>query len=160
MKKGMHVAKKIPLKVKKGKPKATEKKTVRKKGNGTPKTAEKLDFIRWTAMTEEERGKVKTQLDFARVYKVNDSTLSRWKSAKNFWDEVRKERNSYWKGKVGEVMNGLFKSCTGVGVKGQDAKVFLQAIGEFEERSVTVNENPMTPERREQIKQATAKWKK
>jgi len=145
----------------KSKPAKPAKKSGGKKPeNGTKKTAEKLDFILWTAMSMIDRGQIKTQKQFAKHYGLDPATLSRWKSEEGFWEEVTKQRKNFWKGRAGDVMNALYNKCVRKG-NGADAKVFLQAIGDFEENvKVTNPDNPLTPEKQKEIMNAFEKWKK
>jgi len=168
MKKGMQVAKKVPLKKKakaktktkvKAQPKATKEDKEKKYNGGTKKIAEKLDFIIWCGLSTKEKKELQTQNDFAKEFGVNIATLSKWKNTKGFWEAVAKHRNNRWKERVGDALESMFEKR--IEKKGSETavKIFLQAIGEFTEVTKDVSEDPMTPEKQKQIADAVTKWK-
>lgn len=68
-----------------------------------------------------------TQMDFAKIMKINDATLSEWKARSGFWDDVRTLQKRYFQDAVGDIILAQKREA----IKGshQSAKLFLESIG-------------------------------
>jgi hypothetical protein len=75
--------------------------------SGLQHPIEYLKFIDWISLPSSDRFP-KTQKDLAVELGITEDTLSAWKNRDGFWDEVRSNVKSFWKGKLGEVTQALY----------------------------------------------------
>jgi hypothetical protein len=70
-------------------------------------------FIYWSAMSypEKVQAKILDQNSFARLYKVDKVTLSRWKQRPEFEKLVDANRNKWAVSKTPDVLHALYKSA-------------------------------------------------
>ena len=71
------------------------------------------EFVLWSAMPYSERVKlgVETQSEFAEFYKVNKTTLSRWKQRPDFESHVDKILRIWAMEKTPDVIQGIYKAA-------------------------------------------------
>ena len=107
------------------------------------KYQEYSDFVMFVATPKSLRGKelgVGNQNDFCKKYKVNKGTLSKWEKLPGFWQEVSVIRNGFFKNRCSDVLLSLEQKCLNQKtVNGSDVKVYLSAIGEYQEKQQQIN---------------------
>ncbi len=91
-----------------------------------------MRFIEWVATPEPLR-EPKTQIELAKVLKVNDSTLSDWKKIDTFWLDVEERIKSWMQDKTPNVMGKLYAQIMKEG-KAQEVKLWLQYGVGFSEK--------------------------
>lgn len=119
---------------------ATIAKTANAPSQPKPETAlKKLDifheFVLWSALPPEERGKLgmENQTEFVAHYKINKETPTRWKSRPDFVAQVTELRRQWAFDKTGSVINGIYVAA----LKGNpfSQKLWLQYFLGFNETS-------------------------
>ena len=113
------------------------------------KTAEKtlpnkgsvyLEFVLWTAMPykEKERLGIENQNDFAAEYKVNITTLSRWKSRADFEKRVDAILKMWSTDKTPDVVHAIYRTA----IKGNPLSqmLWLQYFKKFNPKKIEEEE--------------------
>ena len=73
---------------------------------GVKRMAELCEFVIFCATPRKLRT-LKTQRDFAKMFRVDEDSLTAWKRLPGFWDEVRKEIQGRERDEIAEVIHGL-----------------------------------------------------
>ena len=132
-------------------------KTTRKKPKKerVTKEAEKQEFIRFVALPRPFRKQefgYENDADFAIAKKVHPGTLSEWKKAKEFWDEVKKHWKRWGKDRTPNVIAGLYQKAVSEG-NAAEALAWMKIIEDWQEKNITKVEF----EELEKISEATKK---
>ena len=130
-------------------PKESEIKGIRKVG-------EYLDFVRFIALPMFARRDIfgfEIEGDFASKNDLCQDSLTDWKKREDFWDRVGGERKKWAKGKVSEVLAGLYRTAIQDG-KAPEVKLFLQYANEFEEGIKIEIREELSEEDKKLMKQA------
>lgn len=108
------------------------------------KANEYLEFVNFIALPRVLRHEVvgvETQEEFCQQFKVDKRTLSKWKKVAGFWDDVAEMRRALFRERSADVLLSLEAKCLNPSsVTGGDVKVYLTAIGEYQERHEIENE--------------------
>ena len=140
------------IKHSKGKPRKTAKTKRNKAEKPQPssdfskvrKTNEYLEFINFITLPRVMRHEVigvETQEEFCELFKVDKGTLSKWKKIPGFWEDVTEIRKALFRERSADVLLSLEAKCLNPGsVTGADVRVYLTAIGEYQERHEVENE--------------------
>ena len=123
------------------------KKKITKKSKGTiqskprkigiPKEAERLEFIRFTALPRVFREKewgFNSDGEFAKKFNVNPGTLSEWKKAPEFWEGIRDTLKLWGKDRIPDVLAGMYKKAVSEG-NATEVKLWLQYFDDWKEKS-------------------------
>jgi len=104
---------------------------------GKPKLMERLEFIKFVALPrvfrEREWG-FNTDKDFAKKFKVNESTLVEWKKDGTFADSVMETIKMWGKDKTPDVLAGLYKKAAKDG-NAAEVKLWIQYFEDWKEKS-------------------------
>lgn len=103
----------------------------------TEKKAEKLEFIRFTALPRVFRDKewgFNSDADFANKFRVNPGTLVEWKKDSEFIEGVMATLRSWGKDRLPDVLAGLYKKAIKDGTA-SEVKLWLQYFDDWKEKS-------------------------
>lgn len=101
---------------------------------GAAKDAEYNLFVKWTALPQEDKTKIRvlSQKDFCEKYNVNPKTLAAWKRRPNFWDQVSKETTNWARELTPTVLRSLFKRTLRQDFANpKDTELWLQYVEKF-----------------------------
>jgi hypothetical protein len=122
--------KKITKKIKKTKPIGLNNK-------GQAKVAERLEFIRFTALPRVFREKewgFNLDVDFAKKFNVRPETLCAWKKDPEFWESIRDTLKLWGKDRIPDVLAGMYKKAISEG-NATEVKLWLQYFDDWKEKS-------------------------
>lgn len=94
---------------------------------------EYIQLIYFTAIHQEARKKlfgVIDQAGLARKFKVNEATLSEWKTRTGFWADVSRLRRDFYADRVGDVVNSLVNTAIRTGAA-SESKLVLEYSGDL-----------------------------
>lgn len=100
------------------------------------RTAEFVEFTRWYALPSWLR-EPKTQKEFADQIgiKVNQDTLTDWKSHPEFWPLVWRFLQEWMREHTPDVVGGLYEKITSAKGSAGDVRLFLSLAGNQPEKS-------------------------
>ena len=112
-------------------------------------------FVDWIATPQRLR-QPETQKAFSQRYKIHQNTLTEWKKRPQFFDHVRRRIKTNSLDDLGTVLDA-FKRRIIEKPSGSDVKVFLEYMGDFEQR-ISFKDEPtesgLSKERIEEIRVA------
>lgn len=130
-------------------PKQKQTKSEAPKSN--EKTAVKAAFLEWCALPENMR-EPKLAGEFAKLHKVNQATLSKWKHSEDFELERRKLTKKWMSDKMPAVLKALYDGVI-ENKRGADAKVLLQYVEDWiPKESVETKADPEVSEQIEALR--------
>jgi len=97
------------------------------------------DFIRFTSLSWDERDELfgyHFNGEFAKKYKVDPSTLTRWRRGKDFWERVRELVNEWAKDKTPIVVKKHFTKIL-KDPASPEIKLWYQRFDNFTEKQET-----------------------
>lgn len=102
---------------------------------------------------------IKTQGEFAKTFKMSETTLSMWKRRPGFWDEVREYRREFFKSDILRLATMALKKKLLTDPGAPEIKLAFQLADEFEEKSsVEVKKSTLTEEQKRGFAERLAKW--
>ena len=104
---------------------------------GVSKTAERLEFIRFTALLRVFREKewgFNSDDGFAKKFKLNTCTLCAWKKDPEFWEAIRDTLKLWGKDRIPDVIAGMYKKAISDG-NATEVKLWLQYFDDWKEKS-------------------------
>jgi hypothetical protein len=113
------------------------KKSIELNNKGQAKVAERLEFIRFTALPRVFREKewgFNLDLDFAKKFKVRPETLCAWKKEPEFWEGIRDTLKLWGKDRIPDVLAGMYKKAVSEG-NATEVKLWLQYFDDWKEKS-------------------------
>lgn len=80
---------------------------------GVYKSAAYREFVRWSALgiIEKHRTGITDQNEFARAYRVNKDTLTRWKKRSDFYADVKEQMFEWSKGRTPDVIDAIYRGA-------------------------------------------------
>lgn len=115
------------------------------------------EFIHWIALPKKLR-KPKTHKTLAKKIGVSQDTLTDWKKLNGFWQEVKCERDNYFREQTSEVLQGLYEKAKSG--KASEVKLYLQYFEGFSEK-FGIEEPPrrtLTEEERKEVDDVLNMW--
>jgi hypothetical protein len=95
---------------------------------GVEKVTEYIEFAMWMATPSYDR-KPKNQRLFAGAFRVNEDTLTAWKSQQQFWQVVLHFIRSKAKERAADVVEGLYMKASSEKTTNKDTLMFLDIAG-------------------------------
>lgn len=123
------------------------------------KSAIYFEFIDFLATPPFVGKGIRTQKQFAKAYKIEESTLSRWKKKKGFYEEVKARVKILRKDRTTKILDRFYEQMIRSRKPvGRDFLVWLQYVEDFNPKLGLINETPidrrLDPEQRRQLAQA------
>ncbi len=80
---------------------------------GVYKSAAYREFVRWSALgiIEKHRTGITDQNEFAKAYRVNKDTLTRWKKRPDFNADVKEQLFEWSKGRTPDVIDAIYRGA-------------------------------------------------
>lgn len=104
---------------------------------GVSKIAERLEFIKFTALPRVFREKewgFNSDGEFAKKFKLNSCTLCEWKKDPEFWEAIRDTLKLWGKDRIPDVIAGMYKKAVSEG-NATEVKLWLQYFDDWKEKS-------------------------
>lgn len=123
----------------------TKQKTAKKPGkkvapSGNEKIATRAQFLVWVASPADERDP-KTAGEFAKLHKVSQFTLSRWRQTEEFENERKALVRKWGTDKMPSALKALYQGVI-INKRGADFKVLAQYVEDWAPKESGVLETP------------------
>lgn len=125
------------------KEKESQKDSKNNKGGRPQKETEFLLFVEWYAKPQFEREEmgIKHMQDFAAKYKLDPTTLTRWRKSERF-DALVNDKRSHWlKEKTPNVLAALYKRILKYGIS-SDVELWLSFVEKWDRKQIIENKLP------------------
>ena len=97
-------------------------------------------FIDWMSLPSNER-QPSTQRDFAKLYHIDEDTLTNWKKRPGFWGEMQKRMKNSFKEKLPLATQALFMRLLKTG-NAKEFMAFIQYVAGYNPKLVIEDETP------------------
>lgn len=101
------------------------------------KKNEYLEFAKWMATPYPAKAKegLESEAKFSQYYKVNVSTIHRWKQRSDFWEKVEKHRDKWGRSRTATVLEGLYRRAVKYGMA-QEVELWLAYFEGWDKKQI------------------------